>query len=117
MSVKYDIDWDGAQVDRAVKSAVADSILVACEFVLGESNQVVPLELGDLERSGTATVDEADLKGAISYDTPYAARQHEDLTFRHAPGRSAKFLELALKRNRRKVGKIIATQVRRRTGA
>ena len=30
---------------------------------------------------------------AVSYDTPYAIRQHEDLSYKHDAGRKAKYLE------------------------
>jgi hypothetical protein len=48
-----------------------------------------------------------------SYDTPYAVRQHEDLTYRHAPGRTAKYLERPLNASRTQVLAIIAAQLRR----
>ena len=107
-------DWNGPQIVRQMHSAAADALLFGAEFLLTEANANVPLDEGVLERSGVATVDEAKLKAAVSYNTPYAVRQHEDLTARHAPGRFAKWLELAMHRNRDRLGKIIQTQMRRR---
>ena len=63
------------------------------EYVLGESIQQVPHEEGDLQSSGKVSVDEGSSRAAVSYDTPYAVRQHEDMTYRHDPGRKAKYLE------------------------
>lgn len=63
------------------------------EYVLGESIQQVPHEEGDLQSSGKVSVDEGSSRVAVSYDTPYAVRQHEDMTYRHDPGRKAKYLE------------------------
>ena len=63
------------------------------EYVLGESIQQVPHEEGDLQSSGKVSVDEGSSRVAVSYDTPYAVRQHEEMTYQHDPGRKAKYLE------------------------
>jgi hypothetical protein len=60
-----------------------------------------------------ASVDEASLTAAVSYDTPYAVVQHERLDFRHAPGRTAKYLENSLNAARQEVAALIAAQIRR----
>lgn len=78
-----------------VRTAATRSLDVATEHVLGVANQRVPIEEGTLERSGAADVDAATLTGSVSYDTPYAVRQHEDLSMRHDRGRQAKYLETA----------------------
>lgn len=108
------IKWEGRAVSAEYRGAAADALLIGAEFLLTESQAVAPLDESILVNSGVATVDEADLTSAVSYDTPYAVRQHEDLTFRHAPGRQAKYLEIPMIRNRRTIGRIIATQMRRR---
>lgn len=76
-----------ARLERACERA----LLLSTEHLLTESRRHTPLEEGPLERSGKATQD--GLRGAVSYNTPYAVRQHEDLTYRHDPGRKAKYLE------------------------
>ncbi len=43
----------------------------------------------------------------MSYDTPYAIRQHEELDYRHAEGRIAKYLELPLQQNSKKALEIM----------
>jgi hypothetical protein len=58
-------------------------------------------------------VDEPSLTAMVSYDTPYAVRQHEELQWRHAPGRTAKYLENSLNAARPEIAAIIAAQVRR----
>ena len=52
--------------------------------------------VGRLLRTGDTDVDEGELVASISYGTPYARRQHEELDYRHAPGRRAKWLERTL---------------------
>jgi len=68
---------------------------LGAEHVLQVSNVHVPLEEAILERSGHVTGPENGSAGIV-YDTPYAVRQHEDLTFQHDQGRTAKYLENAL---------------------
>ena len=63
------------------------------QWVLAEATQQVPLEDGDLMHSGKVIVDEANRRAYVSFDTPYAVRQHEDMTYQHDSGRKAKYLE------------------------
>ncbi|MET7633423.1 hypothetical protein ACWCW2_39315 [Streptomyces sp. NPDC001773] len=73
----------------------------------------MPIAEGTLERSGATSVDEQQMTAAVSYDTPYAARVHEDMTARHAPRRTAKFLEGVLPATVGEVQALIAAQIRR----
>lgn len=98
---------------RQIRQAGARGLFFGAEHVLGVSNDRAPIDEGALVRSGIASVDEARLRAAVAYDTPYAARQHEELTWRHAPGRRAKYLESALNDSRDEVRAVIAAQLRR----
>ncbi|UDM00083.1 minor capsid protein [Streptomyces longhuiensis] len=113
MAQSFRLRFDGAPVERAIREAAGRGLYLATEHVLGKSNDVVPLDEAELQRSGVASVDEGTLTGAISYDTPYAVVQHERMDFRHAPGRTAKYLENSLNGARGEVMDIIAAQVRR----
>ena len=64
--------------------------------VLTRSTARVPHEYGDLQNSGQVTTDPENLKAAVSYDTPYAVVQHEDMTLNHDAGREAKYLETSV---------------------
>ena len=77
--------------ERMFLRKVEDALRDAGEYVLEQSSREVPHEVGDLQDSGRVTVDGDTC--AISYDTPYAVVQHEDMTFRHDEGRKAKYLE------------------------
>lgn len=101
------------EVLRGTRAGAARGLRLAAEHVLAESRRIVPLEEGTLERSGTATVDESALTAAVAYDTPYAIRQHEDLGQRHAPGRSAKYLERPFAEQAETVKALIAAEMRR----
>ena len=95
---------------RAVRAAAEQGLQDATEALLEQSNRSVPIEEATLARSGTASRD--GLHGVVSYDTPYAARQHEDTRLRHDPGRRAKWLELTLHEERSRLLEHIAEQVR-----
>jgi len=81
-----------SMLELARKAANAGHIL-ASEHLLQVSRTLVPHEEGTLERSGDASVDEATLQANVTFDSVYACRQHEELTWKHDEGRQAKYLE------------------------
>jgi hypothetical protein len=87
-------------------------LIMAGEHALGVSNQIVPLEEGDLARSGSVTQDDASVKTAVSYDTDYAVKQHEDESLHHDAGRQAKFLETAMTSQRETMLAIVQQAVK-----
>lgn len=95
------------------RASAARGLLLAAEHVLQVSNTHVPIEEGTLERSGVASVDSINLKAAVSYDTPYAVRQHEDMTAHHDEGRTAKYLENAGNSEAPTIGRLIAAEIKR----
>ena len=90
-------------------------VRVAVEFLLTEANKHVPHDEGTLERSGQASVDGT--RGAVSYDTPYAVRQHEDMSMRHDGKGEAKWLETTFGRERQTVAGLIAQAIRSGVGS
>jgi hypothetical protein len=107
--------WTGAAAGKKMRAATVRGLGLWAEHVLGVSNERVPLDEATLQRSGVASVDEANLAAAVSYDTAYAVRQHEDMTLRHPNGRQAKYLESAFIENKDLAAKIIANQIRKVT--
>jgi hypothetical protein len=95
-----------------VHSAAAKGLAAAAEHILTVANTHVPLEYGDLQGSGVTSLDEDTLTAAVSYNTPYAARQHEETTWRHDPGRTSKWLENAVNSEADTAGRIIADTIR-----
>ncbi|MFD3717276.1 minor capsid protein [Streptomyces sp. NPDC058674] len=85
--------WQGGRLGATTRGrrAAEEGVQKALEHLLAESRKLVPLDEGTLERSGRVV--RAGLNGFVTYDTVYARRQHEELTWKHAPGRSAKYLE------------------------
>ncbi|APD18542.1 hypothetical protein SEA_PICARD_11 [Streptomyces phage Picard] len=113
MTQRSRLRWNGAAALRGTRTGAVRGLRLAAEHVLTEARRIVPIEEATLERSGVATVDEAAMKAAVSFDTPYAVRQHEELTYQHDAGRSAKYLERPLTEEADTVAAIIAAQVRR----
>ncbi|CAM5491379.1 hypothetical protein SROCM77S_04003 [Streptomyces rochei] len=113
MTQRTRLRWNGGAALRGTKSGAARGLRLAAEHVLAESRRIVPIEEATLERSGVATIDESSLTAAVSYDTPYAIRQHEEMTYRHDAGRSAKYLEKPLTTEAPVVAEIVAAAVRR----
>lgn len=97
---------------KAIRNGAAHGLALAAQEVLGRSNQKVPIEEGTLQRSGKASVSDDGTRAAVSYDTPYAVRQHEDLTYRHDKGRTAKYLENALNESRETILQLVAQGIR-----
>ena len=107
------IRWNGEAALEAIRQGALRGVRLGAEHVLEVSRRRVPIEEATLERSGVVSVDEGNLTAAVSYDTPYAVRQHEELNYRHDAGRTAKYLEGPLQEENGTVTAIIAAQVRR----
>lgn len=80
---------------RRQMAAATDASEAFMDLVLGEAARLAPVEEGTLRASGDRRTirhaDGADVEGFFS--TPYAARQHEELGWRHPKGGQAKYLE------------------------
>jgi hypothetical protein len=101
----------GRQWTSRGRRLASEGLRRGLEHVLAESRKIVPLDEGTLERSGRVDVD--GLEGSVSYDTVYARRQHEELTWKHLPGRSAKYLEKPMNSERDVVLRLMAVSLRR----
>lgn len=108
------LTWNGPAINAAVQAEAEAGLLLAAEFILQASNAVVPLDEGPLMNSGAVGLD--GLTASVSYNTPYAVRQHEDLSYRHASGRTAKYLENTLNARQQAAMDIIAQRIRQGIG-
>lgn len=111
MGKSWTFKADRSAVLKSHKGA-ARGLALAAEHILGEARKRVPIEEGTLERSGAASVDENDLRAAVSFDTPYAVKQHEDMHLHHDSGRSAKYLEIPMTTEAAAVKQIIADAIK-----
>jgi hypothetical protein len=98
----------------AIRKGGAKGVKHGVEHVLTESNKHVPHDEGTLERSGDTGVEETSdgARGSVSYDTPYAVKQHEDLTLHHDGKGQAKWLENTMAAESKTVGQIIGNAIR-----
>jgi hypothetical protein len=107
--------------DEKAVQAATHAMVEDVESLLGKSMRIVPHDEGMLEGSGSAKVQNVEIAhgtddgnmvqtgqtpriqpgavivGTVSYNKPYAARQHEELSYRHKEGRQAKYLEQPLR--------------------
>jgi hypothetical protein len=122
--------------DRKTINAANHAMVENTESLLGKSMRIVPHDEGMLEGSGSARVQNQEvahgmddgqliqtgvappvlpgaiITGEVSYNKPYAARQHEELSYQHKEGRQAKYLETPLKEFNKKFAQNIADAVK-----
>lgn len=110
--LRTEVTWTGDQAIEAATAATVRGLLQGAEHIRGVAVNRTPIDTGDLRNSATAQVDEGALTGAVSYDTPYAVRQHEGLGFYHFTGQS-KFLETAANEEIDTARALLAAQLRR----
>ncbi|MEE2041280.1 hypothetical protein Q8791_29050 [Nocardiopsis sp. CT-R113] len=116
MKVRVKTRLSTGRVLGQARAGEARGLGVAGEHLLGASRQRVPIEEGTLERSGVASVDESSLEAAVSYDTEYAARQHQEDTWQHDPGRTSRYLENPFEEEAETMLALYAAEVRRSLG-
>lgn len=84
-------------VDAATRQAVVTAVNDIALEIAARADDLVPFDTGVLSGSQrTAHATPRDMTATISYGgpaAPYALVQHEDMDYRHAPGRTAKYLE------------------------
>lgn len=106
------VRWDSSEAKRIARKAGMKAVLESAEAILTESIDETPKDTGTLRRSGTVTEVVIEPKAVISYSTPYAARQHEELDYRHEVGK-AKYLEDPVNRNRDHVRRHVQKEVKK----
>ena len=107
--------WHGKQVSAREKIGAERGLRKWAEHVLEGATKEVPVAPsgGTLQDSGVTDVDPARMEATVSYGTPYAVVQHENLTYHHSkPGAKAKYLEDPLNASRAEGLKILAENIR-----
>lgn len=107
--MRVEVTWNGPTASD-ITNASRNGLLQAAEHIGRLSDAKVPFRDGALQDSGTVTV--SDTEAAISYNTPYAVKQHEDLSLTHTNGREGKYLEKAFREGRAEAEEIIAGAVK-----
>jgi len=130
--------WRTKEAVKIAEEAGLKALRTGAEIILTEAIDETPIETGTLRRSGTVTMgglpdgaqvyeaaeSGSDMKDAfpgpegkekavyISFNTPYARRQHEELGYNHPRGGKAKYLEDPFNRNKKKVLQYTEKQVK-----
>jgi hypothetical protein len=112
--VSVNIKWTGDVALRLEGEASKKAISDALEYILQESNKIVPHDEGTLQRSGDIDVEETSsgTSGSVYYDTPYAVRLHEHPEYNFQDGRQGKYLEKTVNRERATVLDYLAKEYR-----
>lgn len=104
-------EWNGDIVQAIINANAAEALNHAAELLRGDSVPLAPLDRGPLRASAQVTpATSSSLTAHVSYDTPYAARQHEELDWHHEDGQ-AKYLEGPLTENEDKYRQAIASRL------
>ena len=112
---RFLFEWFGDDVHKKVMNATERGLFKGLEYIKQESVKVVPKDTGVLEKSASVKISKDGKQGAVSYDTPYAIRQHEELGYRHAEGRIAKYLEIPFQQNQGRALEIMQREIKRET--
>ncbi|UOQ58098.1 minor capsid protein [Leucobacter allii] len=104
-------EWHGDIVSAMLQGNAAEALNHGAELLRGYSVPLAPKDQGDLRGSAQVTpATPGNLEAHVSYDTPYAARQHEELDWRHDDGQ-AKYLEQPLEDHRDDLMQAIAARL------
>jgi hypothetical protein len=99
---------------RQLRAAAIAAVDQFAEHVLGDAQQLAPVDTGALKASGSAQPAELHgnlVQATIGFNTDYAAAVHERITARHKQGQS-KYLETAMQNNAPKFGPFMAGRLR-----
>lgn len=82
------------EIEEQIMAAFAQGGNEAMEDLKSLSQDEAPYDQGDLSRSATVSQEITDKqwRGAVTYDTEYAARQHEERDWKHQDGKKAGYL-------------------------
>ena len=87
------LELDRELIESIVRKGGKKATWSALDYLASVSKQQVPLDTGALMNSCVVDVNEDGSEGTVSYDTPYAVEQHENMQYNHQRGRKAKYLE------------------------
>lgn len=115
------IRHDIAKLAR-VETIAFEAMVEQAQVLKNDANKLVPEADSDLRLSSKVTPSSSQKVAIVSYDTPYAVRQHEDLSLNHPDprnpksrsGRKARWLEITAQTNASVYVRRIADKIRGR---
>lgn len=112
ISVSLRTSFDAGQ--RLMLEGGVQGLNMAADRLTALSVPLTPIDLGDLRQATHPTyATPATLESRVSNDMEYAARQHEELTWRHPEGGQAKYLEAPARDNAGELMDIVGAAIRR----
>lgn len=102
------LQWNDRIADQ-IGQASQSAVRRAAEHLRERAVARTPVETGVLRNSAKVTTDGT--TAAVSYNTPYAARQHEEVGWQHNDG-EAKFLENAATAEAETMKQMVAETIR-----
>lgn len=116
-------DIDDTAVLAALERAVDDMLKGARKGLFGATEHLkqvssaqAPHRDGELEGNAEAHVDNDALVGEVVFPDAYAARQHEEPSYEHKPGRRDHYLSAAMVDEQDAMADYIADSIRREAG-
>ena len=110
--MSFHLTWRGDQVAASAHAAATRGLIKGAEHLRGVAQQLAPIDEGTLRNSAAITVQSA-ARVAVSFNTPYAVKQHEEVGYRHPKGGQAKYLEEPLHTEADTIRAIAAAELRR----
>lgn len=108
------LQWNASAVEDAITRGAEDGVYEAAQILQDLAVQRTPIQDGILRASARATSEGLD--AAVSFNTPYAVRQHEELGYQHPNGGEAKYLERPANQFMPLMETIIAQAIQREAG-
>lgn len=109
------IPWRGAEFSALMGIHGARGLTKGAERLRSVSVPRTPVETSHLRNSAQVwPANPSDLEAAVTFNTPYAVRQHEELGYYHDDG-EAKYLERPLVEHADEITAIVAAEIRRGT--
>lgn len=115
ISVSVNVNLSTEQLRGATTEGIVRGLNMGAERLRAISVPLTPIDRGDL-RSATEVIpaEPGNEVATVSNGMIYAARQHEELDWRHEDGQ-AKYLEQPARENADELMEIVAAQIRRST--
>ena len=104
MEIRIRVDSDFDKVAKAVRDAMPDAAKAMADVIYEGSQTQVPVDTGDLKRSGKVEVRKAKNEAVVSYGDEskvrYAGIVHEQTGVRHRVGKRAYLRDPAMENSR-----------------
>jgi hypothetical protein len=112
--ISVSVNMNYREAEHAAQAGGVRGLNMAADRLVALSVPLTPIDIGDLREGTVPTYANTEtLESKVSNDMEYAARQHEELSWRHPEGGQAKFLEGPARDNAGELMDIVGAQIRR----